>query len=354
MWVGVQPEVQRTVEPDRGHRDGRDGQPDAGHGRSVAQVEADLGAVTAGGVDRGDRLRQEHQQRDDDAHDGLGQVQRLDRVLDRGRLDLGQPDHRQQRDQEQGQAEQRPPVRGSSSVVLLGHQLAALHHRQEEVPVPHGLGDHEHRVERERGDRDEGQLGAGELRARSRRGEVRQHQAGDGQGDHAGQCGTGSLGVEVGRAELDGAHQQGDAHDAVAGDHHRGEDGVPGEGRGVVAAAEHQGQDQRDLDDRDGDREHQGAERLTHPVGDHLGVVDGSEDRGGQQQRSDGESDGAGMAAPDQEQRQQRHRWRDLGPAEPAGVGVAHARRLLSRPRAARTLSLSHVHGRFRHARPTW
>ena len=44
---------------------------------------------------------------------------------------------------------------------------------------------------------------------------------------------------------------------------------------GLRAAGDHQRDDQRDLDDRDRDGEHQRAERLADPVGDHLGVVHG-------------------------------------------------------------------------------
>ena len=46
----------------------------------------------------------------------------------------------------------------------------------------------------------------------------------------------------------------------------------------LSAAADHQRDDQRDLDDRDRDGEHQRAERLTDPVRDHLGVVHGGQD----------------------------------------------------------------------------
>ena len=45
----------------------------------------------------------------------------------------------------------------------------------------------------------------------------------------------------------------------------------------------HQGDDQRHLDDGDGDGEHQRPERFADPVSDHLGMMDGGEDRGGQQ-----------------------------------------------------------------------
>ena len=106
MWVGSRPESQRAVEPDRGHRDRRDGQPDAGHGGPQRQVEADLGATASGRVVRGDRLGQQHEQGDDDPDDRLWQAERGHRVLDGRGLDLGQPDDGHQRDEEQPEADQ--------------------------------------------------------------------------------------------------------------------------------------------------------------------------------------------------------------------------------------------------------
>ena len=49
--------------------------------------------------------------------------------------------------------------------------------REEEVSVAHGLGEHEHPVERQRGERGERELRGGELRAGLTRGERRQHVA---------------------------------------------------------------------------------------------------------------------------------------------------------------------------------
>jgi hypothetical protein len=76
-------------------------------------------------------------------------------------------------------------------------------------------------------------------------------------------------------------HQHADADDAGGDQHHRGIDGVARQGRLVAAAAggEHHRQDQRHLDDRDRERQHQRAERLAHPVRDHLGMVHGRRHR---------------------------------------------------------------------------
>ena len=58
------------------------------------------------------------------------------------------------------------------------------------------------------------------------------------------------------------------------------------------AAGDHQGDDQRHLDDGDGDGEHQRPERLADPVSDHLGVVDGGEHGPGQHEPDDRRDDG--------------------------------------------------------------
>ena len=44
---------------------------------------------------------------------------------------------------------------------------------------------------------------------------------------------------------------------------------------GLGFSAQHQGDDQPDLDHGDGERQHQGPERLAHPERHHLGMVDG-------------------------------------------------------------------------------
>ncbi len=49
--------------------------------------------------------------------------------------------------------------------------------------------------------------------------------------------------------------------------------------------AEHQREDQRHLDDGDRHGEHQRAERLADPEGDHLGVVHRGEHGAGEEQR---------------------------------------------------------------------
>ena len=61
IWVVLEPEHQRAVEPDLGHGDGRDGEPDRGHRRAVGEVEARPARGRRRRAHRGDRLRQQHQ-----------------------------------------------------------------------------------------------------------------------------------------------------------------------------------------------------------------------------------------------------------------------------------------------------
>ena len=49
----------------------------------IAEVERGLDAVAACGVRGGDGLRQQHEQRDDDAHEGDGEPGRQHSLLDR-------------------------------------------------------------------------------------------------------------------------------------------------------------------------------------------------------------------------------------------------------------------------------
>ena len=91
-----------------------------------------------------------------------------------------------------------------------------------------------------------------------------------------------------------GADEQGEADDAVAGDHHGGEDGVAGERRGVARRRTMSVTISADLDHRDRDRQHQRPEGLPDPVRDHLGVVDGGEHGPGQNEADDRRGDGDG------------------------------------------------------------
>ncbi|COX31748.1 Uncharacterised protein [Mycobacterium tuberculosis] len=89
------------------------------------------------------------------------------------------------------------------------------------------------------------------------------------------------MGVEQRHAIAQRTQQQGQPGDPVGGDHHRGEHGVAGERRRIVPAGHHERNDQRHLDGRHRDREHQRTEWLTHPGRHHLGMVDRGQDSTG-------------------------------------------------------------------------
>ena len=84
------------------------------------------------------------------------------------------------------------------------------------------------------------------------------------------------------------------------------------------AARDHQRHDQRDLDHGHGDREHERAERLADPVGDHLGVMDRRQHRAGEQRARDHEDDRPRLAAPGRGRQHGRDRGDDGGPARRA------------------------------------
>ena len=71
----------------------------------------------------------------------------------------------------------------------------------------------------------------------------------------------------------DPAREQADADEAVADDHDGGENRVARQARLLRPAGDHDGDDERHLNDRDGERQHQGAVGLTHLMGHHFGMV---------------------------------------------------------------------------------
>ena len=145
--------------------------------------------------------------------------------------------------------------------------------------MPHRLGEHEHRVEQRATRRGERQLAGRELRARSRLvvnvGSTRLSVA---RVTTVASAAPVPSALNDARCRARSAPTSSEsADDPVARDHHRGEDGVPRQRRRCPCRRHHQRHDQRHLDHRHRDREDQRAERLAHPVGDHLGVVDGGE-----------------------------------------------------------------------------
>ena len=96
--------------------------------------------------------------------------------------------------------------------------------------------------------------------------------------------------------------------------------------RVCVASAAREGDDQRHFDDGDGDGEHERPERFTDPVSDHLRMMDGGEDRGGQQDTQQRQHGRRGLATPRRDQHES-HQHRDHArPPQPSEL-VSHAHR---------------------------
>ena len=124
-----------------------------------ARLKLDLHPVAARVAHRGERLGQQHEQRDHDADRRLRRADRVDGVLDRRRLDLREPDDGDQRDDQQAEADERRAVRRRLARGLRRpRRVVAL--GQEVVAVADGLDEHEQPVERERGDGGERELRA--------------------------------------------------------------------------------------------------------------------------------------------------------------------------------------------------
>jgi hypothetical protein len=95
-----------------------------------------------------------------------------------------------------------------------------------------------------------------------------------------------------------GPDDQAQSDHATGGDHDGGEDRVSGECGGVVAAGDHQRDDQCHLGDGDGDGQQQRSERLPHLEGHDLGVVHGRQHRCDQRSRDDDDEDPAEVTVP--------------------------------------------------------
>ena len=222
-------EDQGPGQPDRSDRDGRDGQTDAGDGGAVGEVEAGLQPVPARGADRGERLGQPAPEGDDDADDRPWAVRPTPRRLD-GRRDEPWRCRRRRR---------APPPAGPGSPSSPGRWAGARARRR--------------RAPGRRGPRAGSSRGAARS-GRRRRCRTEQIEAtaakvscaavNSGPGWLVVNVGStrlivarvadgregaaGALGVEDRRPAAQGADQQAQSDDAVAGDHDSGEDGVPG------------------------------------------------------------------------------------------------------------------------------
>jgi hypothetical protein len=253
-----------------------------------------------------------------DTHEGRREPDGRDRALDGRRLDLGQPDHHDQRHEQQTEAGQRGLVGRRRRVVLaVVTVLVVLRDRQEEVPVPDGLREHERRVQRERRQCREGELCRGELGSRLAGGERGQHEAERGEGGHGRERGTTALGVEQRDVEPPRPDQERDADDPGGGQHERGENGVPGQRCRALAAGHHERDDQGHLDHGDRHREHERPERLPHPVRDDLGVVHRREHGRGEHDGDEHDENGAEVPPPGQCESHHTEQGHQSSPSDP-------------------------------------
>ena len=126
----------------------------------------------------------------------------------------------------------------------------AVRFADEIIAVPDGLGIEEHAVQHDRHDADETELGCRIERPRRRQRVVRQHQRDGREHRQHRQIEIGAGDLKVLLAVAQAADQNADADQAVADDHHHREHRIARQRRHRLGA-EHDGRDQRHLDDGD-------------------------------------------------------------------------------------------------------
>jgi hypothetical protein len=151
--------------------------------------------------------------------------------------------------------------------------------RNEVVTVPHGLDEHKRAVQHKRRGTCEGELRKAEHGSVAAR-EVGQHERERHERGQRGQCRTRALGPKALLVVAHAADQQGETDHAVEDDHDRGEHRVSSQLSTLGAASEHDGDDQRHLDHRHGDGEHERTEWLADAVRHQFRMIDGRKHRG--------------------------------------------------------------------------
>ena len=145
--------------------------------------------------------------------------------------------------------------------------------RQEVIPMPDRLYQHESAIQHNRDNRDKGQLRRAVERPLQARCVVRQDQR---------QYGNCSQGRHRGRDAVEaktlfpvaaGTDQQTSANNAIQNDHDRCKHGIACQTMGRFTAAEHERDNQRHLDQGHCQRQYQRTEWLTNLVRDHFSVV---------------------------------------------------------------------------------
>ncbi len=265
-------EFDLLIEHQRDRRYRGDRQADAGQRRAQRQIQTRLKLIRPCGAQCRQSFRQQDQGGNHDTDDGLGCTRLRDGLFDRRRELLRQPHDREQRNDQQPQAQHRRATRRRGNVHLFAGRLG-----EEVVAVAHRLHEHEHHVQHQRDHSFEGQLRGREARADHGARVIRQYQREDRQGAQHRQRGARAFHVKALRVVAHTPEQQTQADDAGRHDHDRGEYRVARKTCLVGATGEHDRHDQRHFDDRHGDSKHQRAERLADLVGDGLGVVHGGE-----------------------------------------------------------------------------
>jgi hypothetical protein len=139
-----------------------------------------------------------------------------------------------------------------------------------------GLGIEKHAIENDGDDTDKAKLRRRVDRPRGGQRIIGQDQGDGCQHDQDAQIKARSGDLNILLAVAQAAGHDADADQTVADDHHHREHCIARQG-GHRFIAKHDGRDQRDLDDCDGQGQQQRAVGFADPRGDHLGMVDGRE-----------------------------------------------------------------------------
>lgn len=146
--------------------------------------------------------------------------------------------------------------------------------------MPYRLHENEAAVEHQGDYAVENKLRAAKYRTRDARRDVGQNERKRREGSEHGQSGARPLELKSLFAMAGAAPQQARADNAITNDHHRGKNRVACEVRLFHRSCDDHGDDQRDLNDGDGDGQNNRAEWFADPMRDHFGMVDGCENGG--------------------------------------------------------------------------
>ena len=149
--------------------------------------------------------------------------------------------------------------------------------------MPDRLGIKEHAVEHERDQVHKAKLRRRINRPRRRQRVIGHDQRNGRQHEQHAEIKVGAGNLEILLAVAQAANEDAEADEAVAHDHHHRKHRVARQRR-LRLVAEHDGGDQRDLDDGDRKRQQQRAVGLADSLGNHLGMMHGCE-HGAEQDR---------------------------------------------------------------------